>query len=74
MPKQSLNCADSTHTQNPKSYTLRLVENPDILQTVARLYPQKIVIGFAAETEDVEHNAAEKLKFKQCTCIIANDV
>lgn len=70
----ALDCADSTHTQNPKSYTLRLVENPDILQTVARLYPQKIVIGFAAETEDVEHNAAEKLKFKQCTCIIANDV
>ena len=34
----------------------------------------KLVIGFAAETNDLENNAIEKLKNKNCDMIIANDV
>ena len=54
---------------------LVLAENPDILATVAsgRKRP-KLVIGFAAETEDVVANAKDKLKRKAADWIVANDV
>jgi phosphopantothenoylcysteine decarboxylase/phosphopantothenate--cysteine ligase len=56
--------------------TLRLVENPDILATVARRAGgrPRLVIGFAAETSDVVGHAREKLKQKRCDWILANDV
>ena len=56
--------------------TLRLVENPDILATLAATGPNRprLVIGFAAETNDVEANARAKLARKGCDWIIANDV
>jgi phosphopantothenoylcysteine decarboxylase / phosphopantothenate---cysteine ligase len=55
--------------------TLTLVENPDILATLAR-GPQrpKLLIGFAAETENVVENAKAKLTKKGCDWIVANDV
>ena len=55
--------------------TLTLVENPDILATLCQS-PQrpKLVIGFAAETENVIANAVAKRKRKGCDWIIANDV
>jgi phosphopantothenoylcysteine decarboxylase/phosphopantothenate--cysteine ligase len=56
--------------------TLALVENPDILATIARRKsgrPQ-VVIGFAAETEDLIGNAKAKLAAKGCDFIVANDV
>jgi phosphopantothenoylcysteine decarboxylase/phosphopantothenate--cysteine ligase len=55
---------------------LALVENPDILATVAKreaLRPS-LVIGFAAETENLLVHAKEKLLRKGCDMIIANDV
>jgi phosphopantothenoylcysteine decarboxylase/phosphopantothenate--cysteine ligase len=56
--------------------TLTLVENPDILATVARLKTgrPKLVIGFAAETENVIAHAKAKLRSKGCDWIVANDV
>jgi phosphopantothenoylcysteine decarboxylase/phosphopantothenate--cysteine ligase len=56
--------------------SLALVENPDILATVARhnLLRPKLVIGFAAETENVIEHAKAKLKNKGCDWIVANDV
>ena len=56
--------------------TLRLVENPDILATLSRSGPgrPKLVIGFAAETNDVEAHARAKLARKGCDWIVANDV
>lgn len=56
--------------------TLILVENPDILAEVSSLTwnRPKVVVGFAAETEHVEHNAREKLKRKGCDLIVANSV
>jgi len=55
---------------------LALTENPDILATVSssgRKRP-KLVIGFAAETDDVVKNAKAKIKSKGCDWIVANDV
>jgi phosphopantothenoylcysteine decarboxylase/phosphopantothenate--cysteine ligase len=55
---------------------LSLAENPDILSTVAHRKSQrpKLVIGFAAETENVAANAKKKLARKGCDWILANDV
>jgi phosphopantothenoylcysteine decarboxylase / phosphopantothenate---cysteine ligase len=55
---------------------LALVENPDILSTVAHLKAKrpKLVIGFAAETEHVVEHAKQKLARKNCDWILANDV
>ena len=55
--------------------TLTLVENPDILAELARS-PQrpKLLIGFAAETENVVVHAQAKLARKGCDWIVANDV
>jgi len=55
---------------------LALVENPDILATIAKRRAQrpKLVIGFAAETENVATNAKAKLASKGCDWILANDV
>ena len=55
---------------------LALVENPDILATVAQRASERprLVIGFAAETEHVIEHAKEKLARKGCDWIVANDV
>jgi phosphopantothenoylcysteine decarboxylase/phosphopantothenate--cysteine ligase len=55
---------------------LRLVENPDILATIASRRNDRpaLVIGFAAETENVVANALEKRRRKACDWILANDV
>jgi phosphopantothenoylcysteine decarboxylase/phosphopantothenate--cysteine ligase len=55
---------------------LTLVENPDILRTVATRKSKRpaLVVGFAAETENVIANAKEKLARKSCDLIVANDV
>jgi len=55
---------------------IRLVENPDILATLAAAGPKrpKLVIGFAAETSDLETHARAKLTRKGCDWIVANNV
>ncbi len=55
---------------------LELTENPDILATVSKLKQNRpqLVIGFAAETENLIDNATAKLKRKGCDWIVANDV
>jgi phosphopantothenoylcysteine decarboxylase/phosphopantothenate--cysteine ligase len=56
--------------------TLNLVENPDLLATIAKLTNQRprLVVGFAAETENLIANAQSKLARKGCDWIVANDV
>ncbi|MCL6705763.1 bifunctional phosphopantothenoylcysteine decarboxylase/phosphopantothenate--cysteine ligase CoaBC [Pseudomonas sp. R2.Fl] len=54
---------------------LQLVENPDILKTVGHHEKRpRIVVGFAAETQDVEANGRVKLEKKGADFIVANDV
>src|SRR5580700_10596460 len=56
--------------------SLRLTENPDILATIARRSNDRpaLVIGFAAETENLIANATAKRVKKGCDWILANDV
>ena len=55
---------------------LAMTENPDILATIARRAAGRpgLVVGFAAETDDLIANASAKLKKKGCDVIVANDV
>jgi phosphopantothenoylcysteine decarboxylase/phosphopantothenate--cysteine ligase len=55
--------------------SLKLVENPDILATVAQSANRPaLVVGFAAETENILDHARNKLQRKKCDLIVANNV
>ena len=54
--------------------SLELEETPDILKAVGRSDGDRILIGFAAETDDLESNARRKLESKGCDLIVANPV
>src|SRR5882724_9608949 len=56
--------------------SLELAPNPDILATLSRPGPKRpaLVVGFAAETENLVANAIDKRKRKGCDWIVANDV
>lgn len=55
---------------------IELVENPDILATISQMATgrPRLVVGFAAETENLVPNAQSKLARKRCDLIVANDV
>jgi phosphopantothenoylcysteine decarboxylase/phosphopantothenate--cysteine ligase len=58
-----------------QNLTLTLIPNPDILQTVAKsINRPKLVIGFAAESDNLIANAQHKLINKNCDLIVANDI
>jgi phosphopantothenoylcysteine decarboxylase/phosphopantothenate--cysteine ligase len=54
--------------------TLQLVPNTDILAAMSREKGNRLVVGFAAETDRVAENARKKLKDKDADLIVANDV
>ena len=54
--------------------SLDLVKNPDILATIAEEFPDVFVVGFAAETQDIEKYARGKLEAKNLDMIACNDV
>jgi phosphopantothenoylcysteine decarboxylase/phosphopantothenate--cysteine ligase len=54
--------------------SLELQKNPDIISTVASTYKHLFVVGFAAETENIDSFAKDKLQRKQLNAIIVNDV
>jgi phosphopantothenoylcysteine decarboxylase/phosphopantothenate--cysteine ligase len=71
--------ADESGAKIKKSGTppaLQLVENPDILASIAQSTDQRpdLVVGFAAETEAVTENAEAKRRRKGCDWIVANSV
>ena len=57
-----------------EALVLKLEPNPDILASVAREKGERLVVGFAAETENVAENARKKLTQKNADLIVANDV
>ncbi len=71
-------CADSKIKKGAKGAvpSIGLVENPDILATLSKPGPRRpaLVVGFAAETHDVDAFAQAKLAKKGCDWIVANDV
>ena len=54
--------------------TLELVKNPDIAKAVGERKGNRILVAFAAETNDLLENAAKKLESKNADIIVANDV
>ena len=54
--------------------TLELEKTPDILHEVGKKKGKRLLVGFAAETENLIKNAQKKLKEKNCDLIVANDV
>ena len=61
--------------KNDDTMTLELVKNPDILGSARNKFNYRgVLVGFAAETENLEDNARDKLQRKGCDLIVANDV
>ncbi len=56
------------------NFSLELIPTRDILGSLSKQDRQFLVVGFAAETNDVEENAQKKLRDKNCDMIVANDV
>jgi phosphopantothenoylcysteine decarboxylase/phosphopantothenate--cysteine ligase len=53
---------------------LHLRKNPDLLSELGHRLGRPVLVGFAAETSDVEQNALKKLQTKGCDIVVANDV
>lgn len=66
--------ADRKIKKNDETMTLELVKNIDILEQLGRRKTSQFLIGFAAETHDVEQYALDKLRRKNCDLLVANDV
>lgn len=60
--------------QASEKMTIELTENPDIVKTMGQKKEKQLVIGFAAETENIEDYAYKKLQQKKLDMIVANDV
>lgn len=61
--------------QSGEPFTLTLVENPDVAKAVGqRKQPGQVLVGFAAETQNVMNNAQDKLQKKNLDLMVANDV
>lgn len=60
---------------NPEDgMTIVMDQNPDILKTLGGMKKQQFLVGFAAETQNLLENAANKVKKKNLDMIVANDV
>ena len=68
------NQADKKMKKASQDIQILLEENPDILATMGQQKTHQFLIGFAAETNDVEKYATDKLKRKNADMIVANDV
>lgn len=70
-----INIAEQKIKKDSDTLTLDLVKNPDILGSARSEFGyQGTLVGFAAETENIESNAFSKLERKGCDLIVANDV
>lgn len=65
---------DKVKKEKSQDLNLKLSRNPDILQTVASVKGEKLIVGFAAETRDLVENARKKARDKNLDLIVANDV
>ncbi len=66
--------AEHKMKRGAQELTVHLTQNPDILKEVARLKKGQVVVGFAAETRDLEAAARRKLEDKSLDLIVANAV
>jgi phosphopantothenoylcysteine decarboxylase/phosphopantothenate--cysteine ligase len=56
------------------SHTLELEKNPDILGELGEIKGKRLLVGFAAETDDLVGNAGKKLAEKNLDMVVANDI
>ena len=69
------NISSTKIKKRDEKFSLELIPTRDILDSLGhRQDRQFILVGFAAETDHVEENAAKKLREKNCDIIVANDV
>jgi phosphopantothenoylcysteine decarboxylase/phosphopantothenate--cysteine ligase len=66
--------ADQKIKKSAENMNIALVRNPDIIAAVASHQQRPFTVGFAAETQDVERYARDKLQRKNLDMIVANDV
>ncbi len=67
--------ADHKIKKTGEILTLEFIRNPDILGSAREIFGfMGILVGFAAETENLETNAREKLERKGCDLVVANDI
>ena len=60
--------------KHAENFSLELVPTRDILDSLGHRQNRKfLVVGFAAETNELEQNAAKKLRAKNCDIVVAND-
>jgi len=69
-------CAEQKIKKGAESISMELVRNPDILASLGETWGESpcVLVGFAAETEELTANAEKKLKAKNLDMIVANDV
>ncbi len=66
--------AEKIKKSDAATFTLELAKNPDILRELGQLKATQILVGFAAETQNVTAYATKKLQEKNLDMIVANDV
>jgi len=66
--------ASSQKIKKGGELSISLVKNPDILAELGRRKKKQLLVGFAAETENVRQNAQSKLAAKSLDLIVANDL
>lgn len=69
-----VNSCDHKIKKKDGTVTLELAQNPDILKTLGSRKKDQILVGFAAETRNLEDYAREKIASKNLDMIVANDV
>jgi phosphopantothenoylcysteine decarboxylase/phosphopantothenate--cysteine ligase len=69
-----VNVSDHKIKKVDESLALELSRTPDILRRLGEIKGDRLLVGFAAETEDLVKNAATKLKEKNLDLIVANNV
>lgn len=67
-------CADAKMKKTGDDLVVRMVRNPDVLAALGERKGATFLVGFAAETDDHERNAREKLERKHLDAIAVNDV
>ena len=60
--------------ESSEKVVLELVKNPDILEEMGKIKGKKILVGFCAETQNLQERARKKLKQKNLDLIVANDL
>jgi phosphopantothenoylcysteine decarboxylase/phosphopantothenate--cysteine ligase len=68
------NCEKIKKKEGQDEMSLCLKKNPDILSELGKIMGERVLVGFAAETDNVIENALHKLKTKKLDLIVANDV